>query len=216
MNRLHRLTSVAVSSLRGTERWSSVQTEREHVPGGIVPALVVAVVTVFALLVLASPAFTLLGDSANALASAFHGTAAILLTLTAAVGAYQGYRLWRNELTTLTPISWPSVFNAFLAGITIGFGNWIYIAYRAPGGLRARFLESAPVVHKVFFEFKEYIALFALPAAVAAAFVIWYYRDDLLRRPWLRYTAASMLWLCFFCVLVAFVLGAAITKLQAA
>jgi hypothetical protein len=72
------------------------------------------------------------------------------------------------------------------------------------------------VVHKVFFEFKEYIALFALPAAVAAAFVIWYYREDLLRRPWLRYTAASMLWLCFFCVLAAFVLGAAITKLQAA
>ena len=78
------------------------------------------------------------------------------------------------------------------------------------------FLNTSPAVHKIFFEFKEYIALFALPLAVAAAFILLYYNTDVLRRPWLRYSVAVLLGLVFFTVMVAFGLGAAITKLQAA
>jgi hypothetical protein len=165
--------------------------------------------------VLVSPVVTLLGDSANAIASALHGLVAFLLMITATIGLYQGYRLYRGELTDLHDVMLPSVINATLAFFTIVFGNWIYIAYRAPGGPRELFLQSAPVVHKIYFEFKEYVALFALPTAVIAAFLLLYYRDDVLQRPWLRYSVAVLLAMVFFAVMVAFSLGAAITKLRA-
>ena len=45
---------------------------------------------------------------------------------------------------------------------TIMFGNWIYIFYQASTGPRAYFLENFPEIHKVFFEFKEFVALFTL------------------------------------------------------
>jgi hypothetical protein len=58
---------------------------------------------------------------------------------------------------------------ATLAFLTIVFGNWIYIADRAntPDSPRSYFLAKMPDVHKVFFEFKEYVALFPLPLSVA-------------------------------------------------
>jgi cytochrome bd-type quinol oxidase subunit 1 len=171
---------------------------------------------ILAMVVLVSPVVTLLGDSANAIASALHGLMAILLMITATIGLYQGYRLYRGELTDLHDVLLPSVINGVLAFLTIVFGNWIYIPYRAPGGPREFFLQSAPMVHKIYFEFKEYIALFALPTAVIAAFLLLYYRDDILQRPWLRYSVAVLLAMVFFAVMVAFSLGAAITKLQAA
>jgi hypothetical protein len=98
------------------------------------------------------------------------------------------------------------------------FGNWIYIAYRAPvpSSPRSYFLETMPVIHEIFFEFKEFMALFTLPLAVGAAFVIWYYGDQLRVRPAIRNLLAATLVLVFFYFMVTFGLGAAITKLRAA
>jgi hypothetical protein len=158
----------------------------------------------------------LLGEGANAFAAAMHGMMAFLLMITATIGLYQGYRLFRNELTDLHDVLLPAVVNATLALFTIVFGNWIYISYRGSGGPREYFLNTNPAVHQIFFEFKEYIALFALPLAVGAAFILLYYKADVLRRPWLRYAVAVLLGLTFFVTMVAFGLGAAITKLQAA
>src|SRR5205814_3010840 len=118
-------------------------------------------VMILGMAVLVSPVVTLLGDSANAMASALHGLMAFLLMITATIGLYQGYRLYRGELTDLHDVLLPSVVNAVLAFMTILFGNWIYIAYRAPGGPREYFLKNAPMIHSIYFEFKEYIALFA-------------------------------------------------------
>ena len=39
--------------------------------------------------------------------------------------------------------------------------------------LRSYFVKSMPEVHKIFFEFKEFGALFTLPLAVGAAFILW-------------------------------------------
>lgn len=104
--------------------------------------------------------------------------------------------------------------NAFLAFLTILFGNRIYIFYRAQGGPRSHFMENMPEIHKIFFEFKEFAALFTLPLAVAAAFLFLVYRDQLLRSKGLRGITAALLALTFFYFLVAFGLGAAITKLK--
>jgi cytochrome bd-type quinol oxidase subunit 1 len=188
----------------------------ERLGGGWVLAGGLLFFMVLGMAILASPVVALLGDGANAFAAAIHGLMAFLLMITATIGLYQGYRLFRDELEDLHDVLLPSVVNATLALLTIVFGNWIYIAYRAPGGPREYFMNTNPEVHKIFFEFKEYIALFALPLAVGAAFILLYYRSDVLRRPWLRYSVSVLLALVFFATMVAFGLGAAITKLQAA
>jgi hypothetical protein len=194
----------------------TVRSPVERRGGGWVLAGGLLFLMILGMAVFVSPVVSLLGDSANALASAMHGLMAFLLMITATIGLYQGYRLYRGELTDLHDVTMPSVVNALLAFMTIVFGNWIYIPYRSTGGPREYFLNSAPMIHKIYFEFKEYIALYALPAAVAAAFLLLYYNTDVLQRPWLRYSVAVLLALVFFTVMVAFALGAAITKLQAA
>jgi hypothetical protein len=191
-------------------------TRAERLGGGWVLAGGLLFLMVLGMAILASPVAALLGEGTNAFAAAMHGMMAFLLMITATIGLYQGYRLFRNELTDLHDVLLPSVVNATLALFTIVFGNWIYISYRGSGGPREYFLNTNPAVHQIFFEFKEYIALFALPLAVGAAFILLYYKADVLRRPWLRYAVAVLLGLTFFVTMVAFGLGAAITKLQAA
>ncbi len=75
-------------------------------------------------------------------------------------------------------------------------------------------MENRPEIHKVFFEFKGFSALFTLPLAAAAAFLFLVYREQMLRSKGLRVLAAVLLALTFFYFLVAFGLGAAITKLK--
>ena len=208
------LGSMAVIQVR--EGGPEVQQSLERRGGGWVLAGGLLFLMILGMAVLASPVVSLLGDSAHAFAAAMHGMLAFLLLITATIGLHQGYRIYRGELVDLDDVLLPSVVNAVLALFTIAFGNWIYIPYRATGGPREYFLNNAPMIHKIYFEFKEYIALFALPLAVAAAFILLYYQTDLIRRPWLRYAVAALLALMFFCVMIAFGLGAAITKLQAA
>jgi hypothetical protein len=63
-------------------------------------------------------------------------------------------------------------------------GDAHYIPYRAntPDSPRSYFLEHMPEVHKVFFEFKEFTALFPLPLSVAASFILWRYGRQILER----------------------------------
>ncbi len=141
--------------------------------------------------------------------------AAALFMVTATIGLFQGYRLLTGTIQHSAQLKFGGVVNALLAFLTILFGNRIYIFYRASQGPRTYFLENAPEIHKIFFEFKEFAALFTLPLAVAAAYLFLVYRDQLLRSKNLRTLAAILLILTFSYFLVAFGLGAAITKLRA-
>lgn len=161
-----------------------------------------------------APLSTLLGESQYALEGALHGVAAGLFMVTATIGLFQAYRLMTGTIQHSAQLEFGSVVNALLAFLTILFGNRIYIFYRASAGPRTHFLENSPEVHKIFFEFKEFAALFTLPLAVAAAYLFLTYRDQLLRAKGLRTLAASLLVLTFLYFLVAFGLGAAITKLR--
>ena len=161
-----------------------------------------------------APAERLLGGSAEAVRGALHGTAAGLFMVTATIGLFQGYRLFAGQARNIAELQVGSVVNAALAFFTILLGNWVYIPYRASGGPRSYFLEHAPEVHKVFFEFKEFAALFTLPCAVAASFILVYYAGAAIRRKDLSTLVAVLLALVFFYFLVAFGLGAAITKLK--
>lgn len=162
-----------------------------------------------------APLATLVGPGRYALEGVLHGVSAGLFFVTATIGLFQAYRLLTGTIQHAAPLEFGSVANALLAFLTILFGNRIYIFYRAPAGPRTYFLEQMPAIHKVFFEFKEFAALFTLPLAVAAAALFLVYREQLLRSRGLRSLAAVLLALTFFYLMVAFVLGAAITKLRA-
>lgn len=168
-----------------------------------------------AIVLATAPLAALLGTSRYAMEGALHGVAAGLFMVTATIGLFQGYRLLTGTIRHPAQLVFGSTVNALLAFLTILFGNRIYIFYRAPDGPRTYFLEQAPAIHKIFFEFKEFAALFTLPLAVAAAFLFVTYQGQTLHSKALRTTAAALLALTFFYFLVAFTLGAAITKLRA-
>lgn len=167
-----------------------------------------------AVVLVTAPAERLLGESAEAIRGALHGTAAGLFMVTTTIGVFQGYRLFVGQARSVAELQVGSVVNAALAFFTILLGNWLYIPYRATGGPRSYFLEHAPDIHKIFFEFKEFAALFTLPLAVAAAFILVSYGVSAVRRKDLSTLVAVLLALVFFYFLVAFGLGAAVTKLK--
>ena len=176
--------------------------------------IVVVLFLVFLVLVTA-PFGDLLGSSAWAVVSTLHGTLATLGAIIMAVAAYLGWKLSRGQLQANGDLRIISALSVIAAAATIIFGNWIYIGYRAPGGPRTFFLQSStPEIHEIFFEFKEFIALFTLPLAVAGMYTIWTYRDTLSQDKPLRTTVALILLTTFLIFMVTFVLGAAITKLR--
>ena len=180
----------------------------------IVGILMAMVVIAGSILLLSAPLEKLLGESAYSIRSAFHGLFAGIFMITATIGVYQAIRLWSGAELNIRELEIGSMVNAVACFLTILFGNWVYIPYRASGGPRFHFLEKAPEIHKIFFEFKEFAALFTLPLAVVAAYLICRYGGRLSQNRSLREMVALLLVLTFFYFLVAFGLGAAITKLK--
>jgi hypothetical protein len=160
----------------------------------------------------------LLGAGAGAVPAAIHGLTAFLYLFVGTIGLYLGWRLLTGRISAFADLQLLAVVMATLSFLAIVFGNWLYIYYRAkdPGSPRSYFMANSPEVHKIFFEFKEFGALFTLPLTVCAAFVLWRYGRHVMEQPWLRCTVAVLLGLSFFYLVVAFGLGAAVTKLKPA
>jgi len=194
---------------------ASVPVNGERSSKELIVGILMAMAAVAAgILVLSAPAEKLLGESAYSVRSAFHGLFAGIFMVTVTVGLYQAFRLWTGPPFHVREMEVGSILNAAVCFLTILFGNWIYIPYRATGGPRTHFLETAPEIHKIFFEFKEFTALFTFPLAVAAAYLICRYGERLSQNRILREMTALLLVLAFFYFVVAFGLGAAITKLK--
>lgn len=165
-------------------------------------------------LTLSAPAEKLLGESIYGIRSAFHGLFAGIFMITVTIGLYQAFRLWARVPLNIKELEIGSLLNAAACFLTIVFGNWVYIPYRAPGGPKSHFLQNVSEIHKVFFEFKEFAALFTFPLTIAAAYLICRYGERLNSNRQLREMTALLLVLAFFYFVVAFGLGAAITKLK--
>ena len=161
-----------------------------------------------------SPVAALLGDSRYAIPDALHGVTAILYVITATISAYLAYRLFFNRLEDLRDLRVIASLNACLSLLTVIFGNWIYIYYRDKGGPRGYFLETRPVIHEIFFEFKEFIALFTLPMFLTATYILWRYGKPIVGHREARAVPSILILLGFAFLLIAYVLGAAITKLR--
>lgn len=180
----------------------------------ILVSWIVVVLFLAFLVLITAPVGDLLGSSAWAVVSTLHGTLATLGVIVVTVAGYLGWKLFKGQLKANGDLRIVSLLSAIAAAATIIFGNWIYIGYRAPGGARAFFLQSSPEIHQVFFEFKEFFALFTFPLAVGAMYTIWTYRDTLSQDKPLRTTVALLLITTWLIFMVTFVLGAAITKLR--
>jgi cytochrome bd-type quinol oxidase subunit 1 len=193
------------NSMRGEERSSRAT---------IVGILIVMAAIAAGILWVSSPTEELLGESAYRVRSAFHGLFAGIFMVTMTIGLYEAFRLWSGKEIRIRELEIGSVVNAVVCFLTIVFGNWIYIPYRAASGPRTHFLATSPEIHKIFFEFKEFTALFTLPLVVTAAYLIFRYGEKLNFNKPLREMTALVLVLAFFYFVVAFGLGAAITKLK--
>ena len=195
-----------------------VHDVREASTHSLVSVVVIMVGSALTFTLLTAPFTKLLGAGAGAIPAAFHGMAAFLYLFVGTIGLYLGWRLLTGHIRAFADLQLLSVVAATLSFIAIVFGNWLYIFYRAksPDSPRSYFVKNMPDIHAIFFEFKEFGALFTLPLMVCAAFILWRYGNQVLDRPWLRYTVAIVLGLGFFYLVVAFGLGAAVTKLKAA
>jgi hypothetical protein len=185
-------------------------------PSPFVTIVTWAAVTLFlALLALfTAPLGSFFGGSLLAVVGAVHGLLATLGLLVGTVTSYLGWRLFTGKIKAFSDLKILSVISTFIAAATIIFGNWIYIAYRAPGGPREFFLQNNPAIHNIFFEFKEFIALFPLPLAVAATFVIWHYGERLIEDKSLRTWVGIVFAVAWSTLIITYVLGAGITKLR--
>ncbi len=176
--------------------------------------LMAAVGVVAILAMVTAPVAELLGDSRYAVPATLHGISSILYVIVATVAAYLALHLYTGRLQAYRDLRILAMLCAFFSLITILFGNWIYIFYRQEGGPRSYFLETNPALHEIFFELKEFVALFTLPLAVAAAFSLWREGDGLAHKPHLRQAISVLVVLGWIFTMLVFGLGAAITKLR--
>ena len=167
---------------------------------------------------LTAPLARLLGASAGAVPAAVHGVVAFLYLFVATIGLYLGWRLLTGRISAFADLQRLAVVMATLSLLSIVFGNWLSIVYGGTESAspRAYFMVTAPEIHTIFFRFKEFAALYTLPLTVAAAFILWRYGSQVVQQQWLRYTVAVVIGLSFFYLIVAFGLGAAITRLRPA
>ncbi len=185
-------------------------------PSPIVTISAWVAVSLFLIIValLTAPVTAFFGDSQLAVVSATHGLLATLGVVVGTVASYLGWRLFTGKIKAFSDLKILTAITTFIAAATVIFGNLIYIAYRAPGGPRAFFLKNNPAIHSVFFEFKEFIALFPLPLLAAATFVIWRYGDQLIENKPMRTWVGIVFALSWASFIMAYLLGAGITKLR--
>ncbi len=174
------------------------------------------ILTVFLGFVLgfSAPWEDLMGESPFASIATIHGMFATLGIVVGSATGYLGWRLLLGHLKAYRDLRILATISAVLAFLAAVTGNWIYIAYRGPGGPREFFKGNFPEIHEIFFEFKEFIGLFPLPIAVAATFILWKYRDSLPVDEHIRNAVGVMIAVAWTVLMITFVLGAAITKLM--
>ncbi|MBI4361938.1 MAG: hypothetical protein HY558_02060 [Euryarchaeota archaeon] len=194
---------------------------REETPGArllqVLAALVLGAVglAIFATL----PGGVLTYGSEHAFLGVIHGTVATVYLLMATVSLYLAYRLYIGKLKAFSDLLEVSLISGLLAIVTNAWGLWLYRHYRDPAvhgheTVRQWLLANVPEAHKVFFEFKEHIALVTIPLTFAAAYLLWRYRERSVQDAGLRRMIAILLGVAWFALVSAFILGAAITKIR--
>ena len=144
--------------------------------------------------------------------------------LLAFTGGLAGFYSLRPELLTaqgvrerIRRLEWGTVAMAILTWLTVIVGTWIvYPWYRedTPDSPRSLLLENPDTAdwHEFAMEWKEHIAWISPMLATAAAFIVLYYRDDLIRNTLAKRIAMGLFIAAFVVAVIAGLLGALITK----
>ncbi len=144
--------------------------------------------------------------------------------LLAFTGGLAGFFSLRPELLTsegirerIRRLELGTAVMALLTWLTVIIGTWVvYPWYRedTPDSPRSLLLENPDTAdwHEFAMEWKEHIAWIAPLLATAAAFIVIYYREDLIRNSLARRIALGLFIGAFLCAAVAGILGALITK----
>jgi hypothetical protein len=139
-------------------------------------------------------------------------------------GGLAGFFSLRPELLTaqgvrerIRRLEWGTVAMAILTWLTVIVGTWIvYPWYRedTPDSPRSLLLENPDTAdwHEFAMEWKEHIAWISPMLATAAAFMVLYYRDDLIRNTLAKRIAMGLFIAAFVVAVIAGLLGALITK----
>jgi hypothetical protein len=144
--------------------------------------------------------------------------------LLAFTGGLAGFYSLRPEFLTaegvherMRRLEWGTVSMAILTWLTVIVGTWVvYPWYRedTPDSPRSLLLENPDTAdwHEFAMEWKEHIAWIAPMLATAAAFMVLYYRDDLIKNTLAKRIAMGLFIAAFVVAVIAGLLGALITK----
>jgi hypothetical protein len=144
--------------------------------------------------------------------------------LLAFTGGLAGFYSLRPELLTAEGVrertrrlEWGTSAMAVLTWLTVIVGTWIvYPWYRedTPDSPRSELLANPDTKdwHEFAMEWKEHIAWIAPLLATAAAFMVLYYREDLVKNSLAKRIAITLFIGAFVCAAIAGILGALITK----
>lgn len=166
-----------------------------------------------ALLFLSIPCFTWLGLGTRQTIGALHGLASMLTVIVSTFLLHLAYPLLRGREEAAKRLTGPLWITNLLTLLSVVFGNWLYIGYRAHDGAQQWFLANSPAAHTVLMEYKEFVSLFPLPLGVAAAFLLWRHRADL-HESGVGQVAAMLITLLWVCLLIGLALGLGLAKLK--
>lgn len=175
--------------------------------------LAVTQAVVAALFFLMIPVFYLLGVSTNKLAGFLHGIGSTLTVILACRVLHLLYPLLRGQKGAAKKLSLALWLTNGLVLLTIIFGNWLYIGYRAPDAVQQWLIYNVPAAHTVVMEFKEFVSLFPLPLGVAAGVLLHRFRDNL-QESGVASVVAMLVTLFWICLLIGLVAGFGLSKLK--
>jgi len=144
--------------------------------------------------------------------------------LLAFAGGLAGFYSLRPELVSpagvaerIRRLSIGTTVMAGLLWVTVIVGTWVvYPWYRedVPTSPKSQLLANPDTAdwHEFAMEWKEHIAWISPMLATAAAFIVIYYRSDLVRNQFARRLAMGLFIGAFACAVIAGLLGALITK----
>ena len=139
-------------------------------------------------------------------------------------GGLAGFYSLRPEYVTragvterVRRLTWGTMAMAALVWVTVISGTWIvYPWYRedTEDSPRSELLANPDTEewHTFGMEWKEHVAWLAPMFATAAAFIVLYYRDDLIKNRTVRLLAMTLFICAFGVAVIAGLLGALITK----
>lgn len=179
---------------------------------------VFAVLTLFPILIIlcTAPVSSLLGNKISTIYATLHGLVSFIFIIVGTIALYIAWLLVNNRWKSIADLQLISFVMATSSFLTIVLGNLIYIFYRAPTpeSPRSWLMLNAPEVHEIFFEFKEFVSIFTFPFSVAAVYILFTFSNRVIENKWLRVVVSGLFSLTYLYLLIAFGLGAAVTKIR--